>query len=353
MKGRYIFVLVLGLIVLLEGRMLLALIWQNIGYVELVKGNMQSSRYLAKAEIAFLKSKSLLMHQQVGTLKGLGYLYIYDHQVVKAMKYLESAYQLDPSNQILMYFLGSVYWENGLRDKALYLWQEAGVGNYFALQGKQLANDGNNMAAIEKLRFAIRIDPINAQAHFELGKLLITSGDLEQALDEFKTTVKYSPNMTDGYLWLGNCYTYLNQPENALKAYLRARALAPSSQIVDMCIGRTYYYLGNLVEAESYLKSFLKDNPLHADAHALLGQVYVYQGQWAVAETHLMQAITLLPDNAQYHVLLSQVYLNQGKESKAREQLVDGYCLTPADWLRTQIEVQMKTMGVTPPICKR
>ena len=47
---------------------------------------------------------------------------------------------------------------------------------------------------------AIRIEPHNAIAHYNLGNLALAEHDLPQAIDEYRTALKYRPEYAQAYV---------------------------------------------------------------------------------------------------------------------------------------------------------
>jgi tetratricopeptide (TPR) repeat protein len=70
--------------------------------------------------------------------------------------------------------------------------------------------------AMAEYREAVRLDPISAVAHANLGSALVEQGELEQALAEFLEATRLEPTNADWWMRLGQLYDQMGRGEEAL-----------------------------------------------------------------------------------------------------------------------------------------
>ena len=68
---------------------------------------------------------------------------------------------------------------------------------------------------------AIEIDPSDASARFELGKLRMGQGRLEEAAEQLRTAVEAEPDFNEAYFVLGQIHARAKKPDQ-VREYLRA-----------------------------------------------------------------------------------------------------------------------------------
>ncbi len=69
------------------------------------------------------------------------------------------------------------------------------------LAAVHLMQEKNEKGAIEKLRFAVRLDATSAEAHYQLGVALHLQGEDTRALSEFKVASAFDPQLKLPYGW--------------------------------------------------------------------------------------------------------------------------------------------------------
>ena len=78
-------------------------------------------------------------------------------------------------------------------------------------------SNSNDEILIEANRQLI-VDPMNAQAHVNLGKVFMERREYEKAVSSFKTAINWNPNLTEAFTELGKAYLVQRQFEKALQS---------------------------------------------------------------------------------------------------------------------------------------
>jgi tetratricopeptide (TPR) repeat protein len=69
--------------------------------------------------------------------------------------------------------------------------------------------------AAKELTTAIRLNPTDAQAHLDLGKMYLDDDHVKAAIPELETAVRLAPNNSQAHLDLASAYTRGSRPEDA------------------------------------------------------------------------------------------------------------------------------------------
>jgi tetratricopeptide (TPR) repeat protein len=101
-------------------------------------------------------------------------------------------------------------------------------------------------AVIRASREAIRLDPMNAVAHLDLGTALTQKGDWAGALPHFREAVRLDPTSARAQSNLGAALTTLGDKAAALPHHREAVRLAPAVPMVRYNLGFGLYEAGDL-----------------------------------------------------------------------------------------------------------
>ena len=143
-----------------------------------------------------------------------------------AMLMLRRAAQVDPGRHETWYMLGRAYnWQEKNVDaidalkRAIQLDSQSTA--YFTELGKALAaqtdlgQPDRLHGAFLALERAIELNPSNAIAHYELGKLLLRQDQFEAALRHFEIAVEAEPEFYEAYYQLGLWHARMKHPQKS------------------------------------------------------------------------------------------------------------------------------------------
>ncbi|MGB5326636.1 MAG: tetratricopeptide repeat protein, partial [Gammaproteobacteria bacterium] len=208
----------------------LAYVGQADSYVlQVDNGNLNPKNALALA--APLIDKALELDDQSGeayATLALSLAYLNDHDATNAA--YQRALEIDPN------YVSTHHWySNFLRDSGLY---DAGM--------KQIED-------------AIRLDPLSAVLHVNLGTVLYELGRPEEALAQFKKTVEMDVEFPLPYWCIGGIYwTHFGQLDEALTWFKQALERNPGNARLTALIGLIYLDLGGEAEAEHWINTSLE-----------------------------------------------------------------------------------------------
>jgi tetratricopeptide (TPR) repeat protein len=136
-------------------------------------------------------------------------------------------------------------------------------------QGITLHDEGKYVEAIQKYQEAIKIDPENSLAFYEMSYTLFTSGRGKEALPYLEKVLKLDPNSGGAYDMLGSIYDDDNQVERAMDYYMKGIKADPEYQRLHFNVAITYYKLGKYAEAEASATNAIKLDPKHASSQRI------------------------------------------------------------------------------------
>ncbi len=119
-------------------------------------------------------------------------------------------------------------------------------------------------------RATVRVSPLSAKAHNNMGDIYTVEGDLVRAADAFKYAIKLNPNYAEAYHNLGTTYGKLNQIKLAAKFYKKALSLAPSLYQSHQNLGAIYFNRGDFGLAKKHLSQALKFLPQDSPNRAVI-----------------------------------------------------------------------------------
>jgi len=310
--------------------------YYNIGYIYFSKNDsVKAFSYFSKAYGLNDSNKNTVYMM---ALSAFGY-YNIDAAGKYAAVYLKSA----PSDVVMEYILGSVYYING-DDKALeYLSRVkrsktfeglVAMGLYYELTGEDSKSE-TVVSSIIKYRNDL-IAPYIAAARIkfrgkdkaEAYKTLIAAGsacfrngvfDAAEKLFYKALTLKSDDN-GDIYYFLARTHEENKNYSMAISYYNRYFGYSKESNIL-VHIGYIYGTLGNYRRAYDYFLKAVKSDPDNPGAYFFWGMVQIWEGKNSAARDNILRAISIKNDEETYYFYLAVSYEKLRDIDKAVENL--------------------------------
>ena len=168
-------------------------------------------------------------------------------------------------------------------------------------EGVQLNDQGKYADAMEKYQSALKIDPENLQANYEMAYSLFASGKGKDGIPFIQKTIKgsTSPSLSAAsYDLLGSIYDQGNQPQKAIDAYKEGIKVNPNYQRLYYNLGITYFRNKQYAEAEASAVEAIKIDPKHASSQRLYALVTFHQNKRVNALLGFCSFILLEPATA-------------------------------------------------------
>jgi len=186
--------------------------------------------------------------------------------------------------------------------------------------GFDYAKKGENKKAIEAYKQAIRIDPDDAMAYYNLGVVYHRLSLYREAIEAYKQAIRIDPDDAKVHSSLGVDYGNLGLHRESIEAFKQAIRIDPDDAGAHYNLGVSYGKLGHHREAIEAYKQAILINPDYAEAHLNLGIDYGQLGHHRESIEAFKQAIRIDPDDAKAHYCLGLIYIELRHRGDALEQ---------------------------------
>ena len=172
--------------------------------------------------------------------------------------------------------------------------------------------------ALAIYRAAVRRFPLNADLHYELGRLLVDRFDAsEEAVGPFTEAVRRRPQFVEAILALALVHYELQHFDEASREYRAVLDLAPESPEALVGLGKTLGAIGDTT-AIGILERATRITPSSDAAWTALGQSLLAVGRAAEASAALQKAVAANPEAREAFCALSEALTSLGKLAEAR-----------------------------------
>ena len=226
-------------------------------------------------------------------------------------------------------------------------------------RGVALAQSGNSHDAVKNLERAVAIDPTNDQAFYnlalvhietrsyerakqnlqqaitingqvagyyeKLGTILMELSDWNGAKEAFEKSIELDPDLFKAYFKLAQVFEELEDRQSALQRYTESIEHGPRFLEAYSELGRLYYDLGYSNEAIQVLTGglevALEGTEEEANLHHMLGTVHQKERNFDEAITHFRAALDVIPGMRDALFSLGWTYALVDNDEEARRYL--------------------------------
>ena len=167
--------------------------------------------------------------------------------------------------------------------------------------------------AVECYRQAVKLDPSDSTTHRALGTALKARGDLAGAIASFQAALALRPEYAEAHNNLGNTLLERGDTAAAVESYRRAAQHCPELAGFQFNLGNALRHAGRLEEAESSFRRALEMDPRDPEGHNSLGIALFDQGRVMEAVACYDSAIRMDPDHARGHYNRALAWLVLGE----------------------------------------
>jgi tetratricopeptide (TPR) repeat protein len=162
--------------------------------------------------------------------------------------------------------------------------------------------------AIEKFEAAVKIDPKNYTAYYELSNTYFAKQDLKKTKYYAEKASKAEGETGAlAYTMLGTVLDLDGKPKEAIKNYKKALKLQSGNYNIYLNMAVTYANMKEPVEAETAIIEAIKLKPEHPSSHYILGVLNVQQGRKTKALLALYHFLMLEPKTNRSKLALKMV----------------------------------------------
>jgi tetratricopeptide (TPR) repeat protein len=236
-------------------------------------------------------------------------------------------------------------------DHATFLGPDSAVafdGISLNISSDKLYEKGEIQGAIDELKKALQLDPINVNVHNSLGVCYGILSKYEPAIEAFKKAIAIEPEEYMAIYNLGLVYMLTDKRDQALEFFLKADKINGDAYEVTFQTGKLYLELSDSEKARIYLeraaqlepesgaiyrylgdchaagnrpqdaiaayRKAIKLNPQDAASMSALGCLFEDQGENPeITMMFCRESVELVPDNALFRYRLGQLYSNQNR----------------------------------------
>lgn len=184
-------------------------------------------------------------------------------------------------------------------------------------------------AAVNHLRESLRINPLDAEAHNNMGGAYQRLGRYEDALKEHEAALRLNPQLVEALYNMGVCNQALNRLEEARVQYAQAIRAQPDYTMAYYNLGTTLTAMERLDEAATQFRETIRLTPEFAPAHDALGFVLLKTGQIPDAVSEFKTATRIQPDYAPAHYKLGVTLAAAGLVDEALEEFREAVRYAP------------------------
>jgi len=133
---------------------------------------------------------------------------------------------------------------------------------------------------------SIRLDPKNAEAHFDLGNMYLSQGRPSEAVAEYKESIDAKPGYMKAHSNLAVALAGLGRIDEAIASFKQAAELDPDSPEAHFNLASALVDKGLITEAIQHISTVVQLTPEDADARCMLAELLARQGkvEQAIAE---------------------------------------------------------------------
>lgn len=337
----YAVIIACSLLLLTKGYLVVALMFTNLGNVQLLRHDDCSSagRYF---DLGIRWAP-----QSVVPYRAQGFLLL-ESQASQAIDVLSEAAHLSPEDKLTRVRLGWAYVQQDRLEEAAAIWARSGLLKLVTSLANEYRNRGNDDKALRIYRSIIGIDStVDAVAYHELGIVYYYRKQYQEAKKSFEESLAVNPDSAWTWQLLGATLYQMGETQRAeelfeyglslgnedigllifpLRFYInntseyekaitwakRGQQRFPLDWRFDFDLGRAYLGAGLVGQAIDILTSALNKQPDEpAAVYYWLGLAYEQDGQFELAEEALAQAVRLLPSDQRISEALTRVRTRQ------------------------------------------
>jgi tetratricopeptide (TPR) repeat protein len=179
--------------------------------------------------------------------------------------------------------------------------------------GWVLARQGQLDLAVAHFMRALQLKPLMLEAHYNLGDALADKGQLDDAIAHYTWVVQRKPTWFEAHHNLASALLRQDRLDDAMAHYLQAQQLKPHWSLPYNNVGNVLCKQGKLQEAIPWFTRAAQLTPVLPEAPYNLGGVWQQQGRYAEAIMAYREALRRRPHWPQANVQLARVLLSQAQ----------------------------------------
>jgi len=227
------------------------------------------------------------------------------------------ALKVDPNNAAAMYELATIYTFQSNKNQALIYSKKAAAS-----------------------------DPKNSWYQLLYAESLKENKKPAEAAAVYEKLLQNFPDRLDFYYELANAYLFANKPNEAIKAYNRIEERIGVSEDASMQKIKIYKTLNSTDKAIEEAKKIIAVFPKEGKYYGIIGELYQEKGQNEKALQAYNDLLKIDPENAYVHLSLADYYRNQKQNEKSFEEIKIAFKSKSLD-IDTKIKILLSYYSIT------
>ncbi|MBW2646405.1 MAG: tetratricopeptide repeat protein [Deltaproteobacteria bacterium] len=165
--------------------------------------------------------------------------------------------------------------------------------------------------------------------HLERAREYIEKNEFKEALTELNHAIKLDPENDDAYYELGEAYLKLKHGKKAFQSFAHAAAINPDNLDAQLKMGRLFLLDRKTEEARKKAESVLEKLPDNIEALVLLSGVQVQEKDIDSAVQTLNKAASIDPHHFKKYLSLARLLVIKGEFEQAEKTYLKALSLNP------------------------
>jgi len=163
----------------------------------------------------------------------------------------------------------------------------------------------------------LAIDPLNADAHYEMAQLYVRTERIEDALFHAQQSKNLNPNNIWTIQLLSQLYQVTGDLEGELESYKELTAHDPSNIEYQFLLGAAYSEIKNYKKALQVYDDLESKIGINEDLSVMKEHLYIMMGELDLAAAELQKLIDAFPDEIDFRGMLAELYQANDLNEKA------------------------------------
>jgi tetratricopeptide (TPR) repeat protein len=173
--------------------------------------------------------------------------------------------------------------------------------------------------ALKKFQDVIKIDPKNADAHYEASTLLFGINKFDDALAESDQAVKLAPTNKWYLEQMAAIQMKKNNAKDAIKSYEQLIKISPNDPDNYFDLAYLYLQTNQPDQAIKTYDQFEKNYGIEESVVMQKERIYLKQNKFDNAVAEIQKLVDAYPGEVQYMGMMAELYALNGKKDKAAE----------------------------------
>jgi tetratricopeptide (TPR) repeat protein len=250
-----------------------------------------------------------------------GLAYMRANEWQKARAPLEKYVRLNPKDARAMVQLGKVLWQLGDRETALGRMQQAARISPGDLDVLYELGQTYRKLMTATYEQMAAVDGDSHRVHQLLAESYEARGEASKAIEEYQLAITRKPDLPGLHHSLGHAYWLQVMHTEAALEFRKELAIDPGHYLSQWKLGNTLLALQQHEEARQWLERALAAKPDLAQVHRDYGKLLMATGDLEGAIRHFREVVRLAPEEDSVHYRLASVYRRLGKQADEQAEL--------------------------------